>query len=159
AAGGRAVHGVLTNRVAVDRPVVLRSVQGPQFSVIQGFQVPGAGFGEGAIRCAYLANGASLSGFTLANGATRSASYDDRERSGGGVWCESANVGVSNCVVTGNAAVNGGGAQGGTLNNCTLGGNSAGEFGGGAELCTLNNCTLSGNSAGQGGGAYEATLT
>ena len=43
----------------------------------------------------------------------------------------------------------------GTLNNCTLTGNSAlrrrrGVWG------TLNNCTLTGNSADYGGGAYEA---
>jgi len=39
----------------------------------------------------------------------------------------------------------GGGARGGTLNNCMLLGNSAhGVSGGGAYGGTLNNCTLSG---------------
>jgi hypothetical protein len=53
----------------------------------------------------------------------------------------------------------GGGASGGTLNNCTLSGNSARYYGGGAYNCTLNNCTLAGNSAGEdGGGAYQCTL-
>ena len=38
------------------------------------------------------------------------------------------------------------GVAGGTLNNCTLSGNSA-DVGGGAYYGTLNNCTLTGNSA------------
>ncbi len=168
ASGGRAVYGTMTNRVAVDKPLTLRSVNGPQFTVIQGKKAPsggdGYGNGEGAIRCVYLTNGASLSGFTLTNGATRevSDSPTNRESSGGGLWSESTNgVVVSNCVVAGNSASygRGGGVYQGTLNNCTLSGNGAYYDGGGAAGCTLNNCTLGGNSARQyGGGAYGSTL-
>jgi hypothetical protein len=158
--GGRVVYGTATNRVAVTKPVTVRSVNGPQFTVIQGWQVPGTTNGDGAIRCVYLTNGASLSGFTLTYGATRTNPADfRRERSGGGAWCASTNAILTNCVLVGNSAdAAGGGAYSGTLNNCTFIGNSATYSGGGACASTLNNCTLTGNSADTGGGASYATL-
>jgi hypothetical protein len=179
AAGGRAVYGTMTNRVVVNKPLELRSVNGPQFTVIQGYQVPGATNGNGAIRCVYLTNGASLSGFTLSNGATRSSGDYYRERSGGGVWCASADAVITDCTFTGNAAYFGGGVYLGTLDRCTLAGNTAYEGGatysnllsrcvlmgnlasyggGGARYGALSNCTLLGNSAMYGGGAHSSTL-
>jgi len=165
ATGGRAVGtDVLVNRVAVNKPLMLRGVNGPQFTVIQGYQVPGTTNDDGAIRCVFLASGASLSGFTLTNGATRvDSAGDGRERGGGGVWCESPAAVVSNCVLVGNSANNGGGgADGGTLYNCMLIGNSGdfynGRSGGGAAYSTLNNCTLAGNRCNSGGGAADSTL-
>ena len=164
ATGGRVVYGTLTNRVAVTKPLFLHSVNGPNVTVIQGYQVPGVTNGDGAIRCVYLTNGASLSGFTLTKGATRRGAGDVLfEQSGGGVFCNWDNV-LSNCVLTGNSATTiyynqsgynagyGGGVFGGTLINCTLSGNSANQ-GGGAFGSTLNGCVLVGNSAESGGGA------
>jgi len=143
ATGGRAVNGTF-NRVAVEKPLSLRSVNGPQFTTISG---------GGYWRCVYLTTGATLSGFTLTEG---SAHY------GGGA----SGGTLSNCTLTFNQAVDigyGGGAAGCTLNNCTLTGNSAqtgNQYGqgGGAFGCTLNNCTLTGNNAGLGGGAYACAL-
>jgi hypothetical protein len=158
ATGGRAVYGSMTNRVAIDRAITVESLMGPEVTIIQGYQVPGTITGDGAIRCVYLTNGASLSGFTLTNGATLWDDYRG-EDSGGGMWCESTNALVSNCVVVGNSASwQGGGAVMGTLNSCTLTGNSAGYGGGGAFLGTLIDCALTGNSAYYGGGAASGTL-
>ena len=147
--------------VVVRQPLTVQSVNGPSVTVING---------GGVVGCLYLTNDAVMVGFTLTNGFT----YGD----GGGVYCESTNAALSNCVLSGNSAHHyygfggyGGGAYGGTLNNCTLARNLAtGDWsdtnpvryypgvGGGAYSCTLNNCTLTGNSADYGGGACDCAL-
>jgi len=160
--GARPVYGNLTNRVVIDKVLTLRSVNGPQFTTIRGHQVPlneGGPNGVGAIRCVYLGDGAVLSGFTLTNGATwNDGDFLGRGNGGGGLWCESANASVSNCIISGNSAYYGGGVNGATLNNCTLSANSA-LYGGGAALSRMNYCTLTNNYGYHGGGAWNATLT
>jgi len=136
----------------------MRSVNGPQVSIIQGYQVPGTTNGDGAVRCVYLTNGASLSGFTLTQGATRTNGTFPDEIAGGAAYCAS-NAVLSNCVLTGNSALYGGGACQGRLSNCRLSGNSAGSEGGGAYSSSLDNCVLTGNSATVfGGGSYYGNL-
>jgi hypothetical protein len=160
-AGGRAVFALPTtptNRVAVTKPLKLQSVNGPAATIIQGHQHPGTTNGIGTMRCAYLTNGASLTGFTLMNGATDYLSGNYYDDSGGGVLCEARAV-VSNCVMVGCSAGYGGGSYGGTLYNCLFVGNQAVD-GGGAYLSRLVNCVLSSNYAEfTGGGAYSGTLT
>jgi hypothetical protein len=145
ATGWRMASG--TNRVAVTNAVTVQSVNGPALTIIQGQ--------SGLIQCAYLINGAVLSGFTLTNGY-------------GGVWCQSTNAVITNTVIINCFYGQGGGAYNGTLNNCTLIGNTAVGYGGGAYRCTLNNCLLTGNSVpatevtiytgSEGGGAFECIL-
>jgi len=153
ATGGRAVYGSMTNRVAIDRAIALESLMGPEVTIIQG---------AAAIRCVYVGTNAVVSGFTLANGRTRSSGDVTREQSGAGAWCELSGA-VTNCILSGNwAATRGGGAYQGTLNHCTLTSNGA-EFCGGAYSGTLNHCKLSSNSAsymwgGGTGGAQACTL-
>ena len=102
-----------TNRLAVSKPVLVRSVNGPEATVISGL---------GTIRCVYLTNRAALAGFTLTNGVA--SGY------GGAVWCDSAWEVVSNCVISGCSAGEGGGVAGGTIENCQISSNSATEGGG-----------------------------
>jgi hypothetical protein len=166
ARGGRAVSGTMTNRVAIDKALLVRSVNGPLVTFITGQPSPGTtNNGDGAIRCVYLGTNAVLNGFTLTNGHTRTTGDSRKERSGGGVWCEPSGV-VTNCTLTGNSARRyGGGVYYGTLNNCTLTGNSSSggvdssSVGGGASFATLNYCILTGNSTdAHAGGAYGSTL-
>ncbi len=159
ATGGRAVHGLMTNRVTLDKALTLRSVNGPQFTLIQGRQLPTTTNGDGAIRCVYLSEGASLSGFTLSKGATRTAGDSGYEQSGGGLFCDGT-AWITNCLISANAAANsGGGAANGRLYNCALIGNAATNSGGGAYGSILYSCVVSNNATRRyGGGAYGAWL-
>jgi hypothetical protein len=54
ATGGKPVHSTLTNRVVVDKALILRSVNGPQFTHLRGAKPSGGG----PVRCVYLTSGA-----------------------------------------------------------------------------------------------------
>lgn len=162
-AGGRTVNGyALTNRVVINKAVTVQSVNGLSATIIQGYQVPGSTNGDGAVRCVYMTNNATLIGFTLANGATRTNGDFQHEDCGGGIWCEPTNNAViCNCFLVGNTAKwDGGGVAYGTFSNSTFTANSAGPYGygGGAYASTLNYCLLTGNSANYGGGANSGIL-
>jgi hypothetical protein len=154
AAAGDAV--VVTNgiygAVNVDKPLLLRSVNGPQVTIIDAARLG---------RCAWLTNGTSLAGFWLRHGAAGDL--------GGGVFCASSDVYLTNCMITdnsvytnssGSALGSGGGVYGGTLYNCLVASNTAAVSGGGAIASTLYNCTVTGNHANRyGGGVYSSVAT
>src|SRR5204863_7784570 len=153
------------NRLTVNNPIVVRSVNGPAVTVIEGYQdLHNSGTTDTSVRCVYLTSGATLVGFTLTQGGAPVICITSGNNTvctgnfGGGVLSESVSAVVSNCVLSGNSAKCGGGVSGGTLYNCLLSGNSASGEGGGAEGSTLYNCTLIGNSAWIGGGADWCTL-
>jgi len=139
--GGRVVYGLLTNRVVINKAVTVQSVNGPAVTTILGFPTNG----DDAVRCVYLTNNATLLGFTLAFGDTRNVGNTNLEQSGGGVWCESSNAFLFNCIIaSNNASQYGGGAYSGTLSNCTFVGNWA-VYGGAAYAGTLNKCLINSN--------------
>jgi hypothetical protein len=162
--GGRVVHGFLTNRLAIMKPVTVQSVNGPAVTIILGNQVPNQSpqFTNGfdSVRCVYLTSFAVLAGFTLTNGGTWRQSTDARDRSGGGAWCET-NAAITNCHIIGNAATGGGGggAYGGLFYNSTIVSNSASLNGGGVISGSLTDCLVSGNTTtAYGGGVAQSSL-
>ncbi|MFH0953313.1 MAG: choice-of-anchor Q domain-containing protein [Verrucomicrobiota bacterium] len=145
---------VLKNRIVVTNPITVRSMNGPSNTLISG-QGP---LGTTAVRCAYLANGAVLAGFTLTNGFTRTSGDVWRDQSGGGAYASGAVV--TNCTITGNEANQcGGGMAKGTAYNCTITGNTASNGGGVARLAA-HDCMIAGNTAySGGGGAWSGLLS
>jgi hypothetical protein len=140
-AGGKLISST-SNRVALDKPVTVVSVNGYAHTIIQGAWDPVYTNGPAAIRCVYLTTNALLKGFTLENGATPSGNFAAGvPDSGGGVFCVGSNAIVSNCLLTNNSAIYGGGICNGTLNNSLVVGNYA-TSGSGAYGGTLNNCTV-----------------
>ncbi len=167
AVGSKSASGT-TNRVALDTAIIVSSVNGYAATVIQGAWDPVSTNGPGAVRCAYLTNGATLNGFTLQNGATFSGGFvGDISDSGGGAFCASTNAVISNCFLTNNSSVFGGGICHGTLNNSLVIGNLA-PYGGGGYGATLNNCTVLNNYCQSpypvmgggpgGGGTYDCVV-
>jgi hypothetical protein len=152
ASGERAVVWVLTpmngtmitNRLVIDKPVTVQSVNGPTVTAIEGTGPGVAGWLRG-IRCAYLGPRSLLSGFTLTNGQTGDV--------GGGAHCATSAI-LTNCIIAGNSAgTGGGGVFGGMLYNCKLTRNTNGVL-----RSTLYNCILTGNSGGMGSGRFEGTF-
>ncbi len=148
--GGHVVHAPSLNRVAINSPITVQSVNGPAVTIIKGLTTPTT-----PTRCVYLTNGAVLSGFTLTNGNVNDGS------GGAGTWAESTNAVITNCIIVGcrstSVGAGGGGSYSGTLWNCILRTNSA-NTGGGANLSALNNCTLIQNVGSMGGGAANSLL-
>jgi len=163
---------ILTNRVAIYKPITVRSANNdPTNTIIKGVWNSSDqtnAMGPAAVRCVYMTNGSSLIGFTLSNGATLKTAVAN-ETYGGGVYCQSTNTVISNCVIVANASyAAGGGTYYGTLYNCTLNTNVTGGAGGGSYYGTLYYCTLSNNwttaSIGYpgthcGGGAYGGIMS
>jgi hypothetical protein len=150
--GGRpAGNQNVTNVVAVTKPVTIQSVNGPAVTLIVGSGGPPPLTNQFGVRGLYLGEGASLVGFTVTNGQaggwtnlnfTTYASGD----LGGGIFCEAGSSLISNCVIVGNSAMNGGGVSGGTLVSSVLLGNTAWST------------SLADTNRGNGGGTYYSQL-
>lgn len=165
---GSAVVRGLTNRVAITNAIRVRSVNGPEVTIILAttntYFSPDM---SNVLRCAYVGAGAELSGFTLRGGMTASTGDYVAACSGGGAWCEDDAV-ISNCVIANNwAYFGGGGVFGGTVRDSVISSNSSTfytywgrepdrydslGYGGGALSSRLERCTIRGNEAWRHGG-------
>jgi hypothetical protein len=163
-----------SNRVVLGSGVLLQSVNGPAYTMIQGFWDPVTTNGTESIRCVFLSSGATLSGFTLTNGSTS-------DGVGGGVYLTSEAT-VTNCVIEGNAGIEGGGCysllggtiiscviknnigsdysgvDGGAVYNSLITGNGGTNYGSAVNGSTLYNCTIAGNASRILGAAQGCTL-
>jgi hypothetical protein len=131
-------NGVYSESLSIDKPLTLVSVNGPESTVIDAYQMG---------TCISSLNGPlNLSGFTVTNGY-------------GGIFCYTNGCFVTNCVIVGNFNEGfGGGAFGCTFYNCTVSDNSA-AMGGGVYESTLYNCTINNNMGFFGnGGTRSSTL-
>ena len=166
--GGAVAPGyLLTNRVCVTRSVTLLSVNGPTKTFIVGAADPATTNGPAAARCVFMSAASVLSGFTLTNGHTFAAGFY-YDGTGGGAFLDGCTV--SNCLVSGNSAFNGGGGlyvdnNGLTLSRSLVSGNVADDGDGGANgggvycdggALAVNNCLLIANRAANNGGAIYA---
>jgi PKD repeat protein len=163
ALGGRpAVGCALTNRVCVEKPLVLRGVGDPSRNVIAGRLNAGTmdPTGPAAVRGVWLCSRAVMSGLTVTNGATLDSEPPyATDHSGGGVYSAS-DASVSNCWITGCfASAYGGGGCNGAWIDCAVT-ECQGELGGGLALADVTRGALRRNVAvSSGGGIYEGSLT
>lgn len=138
---GTAEYPFLTNRIALTKPITVRSVHGPAVTRIEG--------DPAGVRCAYVGEGALLHGFTLTRGGAIGGN-------GGGALCDELGM-VENCILGENTATGaGGGVHGGMIFNSAITRNRA-ATGGGASDSRLFHCTVTWNSALTGGGTAGST--
>ncbi len=145
--GGRSSSSdsAVSNRIVVERPLTVRSVNGRDLTFIDG----------GAImRGAYLSNRAVLYGVTITN-CNNSTGF----KGGGGIYAESGAV-ITNCMVTHCNAGSGGGIRGesiiitGTeINYCNVTGLGGGIYVGGSSL--IEHCLVAYNSSSNGTGGVS----
>jgi hypothetical protein len=157
AEGGRAwpgVTGALSNRVVIDKPVTVQSLNGPAGTRIVG----GGPTGAAAVRCVAMIGGAWLSGFTITGGIAHGMGTSPAERNGGGVWAGYAGATITNCLVYDcSAAGDGGGICGVAAYACELARNIA-AAGGGACSSECYTCSIVSNVANLGGGVAQSVV-
>lgn len=140
-----------TNRVVITDNIILKSVNGPEFTVIKGAESSQGGCGPDAVRCVFMGSGI-LDGLTITGGYTLDSGK------GGGVFADNTSCVITNCIITGNSAYNGAGIYNGILYNCNISSNSSSQFGGGVSCAIVDNCLIKSNNATIGGGTYNSTI-
>ncbi len=104
--GGKVISEDLTNRVVLNKAVMVTSLEGPTNAIIEGQRdlFGPNGNGNSAVRAVAITDWAKLAGFTIRNGATRTNGNVVMSQSGGGIWAVGDGSLVIGCVVTNNSA-------------------------------------------------------
>jgi hypothetical protein len=92
--------GTLNNRVVITNAITVRSVNGPDVTIIEGSGTNVFNTSS-AVRCVYMKNG-TLEGFTLRNGATLSGNISSvYDKWGGGIFMYNAasTTITTNCII------------------------------------------------------------
>lgn len=168
--GGYESGSTTKSRVMCTIAIEIRSVDGPDSTFILGEPDPGTGGnGPAAVRgvCLPWDANATISGFTITNGFTRTDGDSNREQGGGGARIRRTCV-ITNCVIIGNHAYGRAGGlnlQSGVAADCQIINNEAeantggGVFAQNSDLSLapeIHNCLIKGNNAknNNGGGVY-----
>ncbi len=139
---------LLDGAVVVSNAVRVESVDGWQVTTVDG------NYPAFTNRCFTLAHtGACLVGFTIVNGFAQGVSAEEYQ--GGGVRALLDGGTISNCVVIGNRAREGGGLYNGHVFNCRIMNNQASSSGGGisgGSGMLVRDSIIAENRASSGGG-------
>jgi len=143
----------LTNQIVITNQVLVRSLNGYGNTVI---------LGNGANRCFFMTNRASISGLTITNGFAASNDYWGR---GGGIMAYGT-CGVYNCLITGNRSDTTNRYEGGggmyinrsAVTGCIVRGNVSSLDAGGINAeysCLISGCVIDANIASNRGGGMR----
>lgn len=155
--GDAAGEFLLTNRVYIAKDILVRSVNGPEFTHIVGEADPVYTNGPGSMRCAYLYGDARLEGFTLRDGHTYGDDPEFYDPNAGGLMLKGGGT-VSNCVIRNCSSHGAGGgvyADDGGLTDCTIVSNRCSSYAGGmymTDYAWANRCRILQNHAESSGG-------
>ncbi len=164
--------------IVVDKDIRIESVNGRDVTIVDG---------NNTVRCFNLgSNACVVSGFTIQNGVIDN--YPSPHSYGGGIYCDTTDPIITNCVVrncevgsvywgrgggiyrgtsidcvvsNNNCGAEGAGINGGTAISCDIVENyalSVAGKGGGIADGTASNCVIRGNQAWRYGGVYASTV-
>ena len=134
----------LSSQLDIETNLTIKSLNGAEVTIIDG---------KNSFRCFNLYNYyTKIEGLKIQNGYSENGD-------GGAVLCDGNNPEILNCIIIGNAILNGygGGIARGTVNNCLVYSNAA-KNAGGIFNSVINNCTVVDNSSEYGGGTYSCSI-
>jgi len=145
------VFGSSSNRVAITKPLLLKSVNGADETIIAGSY---------NIRTLFITAGVEVEGFKVTNGFLNTSFFDTEHDSGGNIMCWSGGVVKTSIIISGYALLYGGNVfcyYGSLIDDCIISYGYANNIGGGVYCkydCGVRNSVINNNYGGEGGGVY-----